>query len=270
MTPAGLIAARFGAPAFDPPEAVPEALAAILDRRVTRRFRAEAVPETLLATVLAAAQSAPSKSDLQQYSIIVWQDPRKIAAVADAIGTMPWIKDAPVLLLFCGDMLRGRRACLTHGRSHANDSIDTFLNASADAALAMGFSVMAADALGLGTCPISYVRNHLDLVAGLAALPEGVFPVAGLVLGWPQARNEVTPRLPPAVVVHRETYDDSALPEAFTSYDALRPRQKPRYPNVHGPAPEGCTWSENAARQLSVPERAGFRAWLASKGINLG
>ena len=75
--------------------------------------------------------------------------------------------------------------------------------------------------------------------------------------------------LPPVVVVHRETYDDSALPAALDAYDALRPRQKPRYPEVHGPAPEGCTWSENAARQLAVPERFGFRAWLRLRGFAL-
>ena len=148
--------------------------------------------------------------------------------------------------------------------------MDTFLNASADAALALGFCVMAAEASGLGTCPISYVRNHLKLVADLFGLPDGVFPVAGLTLGFPAARNATSPRLPPSVVVHRERYDDSGLAAALPAYDALRPPGKPRYPEVHGAKPEGCRWSENAARQLSVPERANFRDWLATKGINLG
>ncbi len=269
MTAEELLRARYGALPFAPPE-VPPGLAALLDRRVTRRYRADAVPDPLLDLVLAGAQSAPAKSDLQQYAILVTRDPAKIAAVADAIGTMPWIKDAPVLLLFCGDIRRGRRICALHGRDHANDSVDTFLNASADAALALGFGVMAADAAGLGTCPISYVRNHLDLVARLFGLPDGVFPVAGLTLGWPEARNATSPRLPPSVVVHRESYDDAGLEAALPAYDSLRPPGKPRYPEVHGPKPEGCSWSENAARQLSVPERANFRAWLASRGIHLG
>jgi nitroreductase/FMN reductase [NAD(P)H] len=147
--------------------------------------------------------------------------------------------------------------------------VDTFLNASVDAALAMAFCIMSAEAVGLGTCPISYVRNHLDLVAFLFGLPDGVFPVVGLTLGYPAARNEVSPRLPPSVVVHRERYDDSGLAAALPAYDALRPPAKPRYPEVHGAKPEGCRWSENTARQLSVPERANFRAWLARKGINL-
>ena len=76
--------------------------------------------------------------------------------------------------------------------------------------------------------------------------------------------------LPPNVVIHHERYDDSALAIAIPAYDALRPPGKPRYPEVHGAKPEGCVWSDNAARQLSVPERANFRAWLATKGINLG
>jgi nitroreductase/FMN reductase [NAD(P)H] len=268
-TPTDLIRARFGSVPFDVPETIPPALAALLDRRVTRRYRAEAIDDPLLDTVLAAAQSAPSKSDLQQFSIIVTRDAAKIARVADWIGTMPWIKDAPVLLLFCGDMRRGQAACTLHGRAHANNNMDTFLNTAVDAALAMGMAIAAADAAGLGTCPISYVRSHIEKVGPLFGLPGGVYPVAGLTLGWPEARNEPTPRLPPSVVVHREAYDDSNLPVAMAEYDALRPRQKPRYPEIHGPVPEGCTWSENAARQLSVPERFGFRTWLRLRGFAL-
>jgi nitroreductase/FMN reductase [NAD(P)H] len=269
MDAEALIRARYGALPFSPPE-IPAGLAMLLDRRVTRLYRPDPVPDALLDAVLAGAQSAPAKSDLQQYSILVTRDAVKIAAVADAIGTMPWIKQAPVLLLFCGDIRRGRQVCAAHGRAHANDSIDTFLNAAADAALALGFCVMAAEAAGLGTCPISYVRNNLALVQQLFGLPPGVFPLAGLTLGFPEARNETSPRLPPGLVVHRETYDDSGLAAALPAYDALRPPGKPRYPEVHGAKPEGCTWSENAARQLSVPERANFRAWLASRDINLG
>jgi nitroreductase/FMN reductase [NAD(P)H] len=269
MSAHDLIRARYGALPFEPPAEIPPALAALLDRRVTRRYAARPVEDALLDTILAAAQSAPSKSDLQQYSIIVTRDAGKIAAVADWIGTMPWIKDAPVLLLFCGDMRRGQAACTLHGRQHANNNMDTFLNTAVDAALAMGMAIAAADAAGLGTCPISYVRSHIEKVGPLFALPAGVYPVAGLSLGWPAARNETTPRLPPTAVVHRERYDDSALPTVIEAYDALRPRQKPRYPEIHGAAPEGCTWSENAARQLSVPERFGFRAWLRLRGFAL-
>ncbi|WP_165943583.1 nitroreductase family protein [Roseicella aquatilis] len=255
---------------FAPPDSVPPALATLLDRRVTRRYAPDPVPEPLLRTVLAAAQSAPSKSDLQQYAIILIQDAGKIARIADWIGGMDWIKGAPVFLLFCGDVRRGRRVCALHGRAHANDNVDTFLNATADAALALGFAVMAAEAAGLGACPISYVRNHVERIAPLCALPPGVFPVAGLTLGVPAApRNWLSPRLPQHLVVHSERYDDGGLEAALPAYDGARPPARPRYPEIHGPKPEGCGWSENAARQLSVPERFGLRPWLKWQGLSL-
>lgn len=273
--PEALIRGRYGitpnAPLpFTPAAEVPPGLAAILDRRVTRRYAAQTVPEPLLQTVLAGAQSAPSKSDLQQYAIIVIQDPAKIARIADWIGGMDWIKQAPVFLLFCGDVRRGRRVAALHGREHANDNVDTFINATADAALALGFTVMAADAAGLGSCPISYVRNHVEKIGPMCGLPKGVFPVAGLTLGFPEgARNWLSPRLPQDVVVHRERYDESALESALPGYDAARPPARPRYPEILGPKPEGCGWSENAARQLAVPERFGLRTWLKHQGLSL-
>ncbi|MFL1461256.1 nitroreductase family protein [Roseococcus sp. DSY-14] len=260
--------ARYGFLPFAPPEGS-EALRPLLDRRVTRRFTAQEVPDGLLRMVVAGAQSAPSKSDLQQYSIIAIRGHATRARIAQAIGTMPWIAEAPVLLLFCGDLRRNRLVGARAGLPNANDSVDSFINATADAALALGFAVMAAEALGLGSCPVSYVRNHLDLVRDLCALPAGVFPLAGLALGWPAARNEVSARLPPEVVLHAERHAD-ADPAAIAAYDARRPPAKPRYPEVHGAAPGGCRWSENVARQLSVPERPGTRDWLAGHGIALG
>jgi len=262
-----LLQARYGAVPFEPPAEIPPALAMILDRRVTRKYAATALDDTLLNTVLAAAQSSPSKSDLQQYSIIVIRDRAVTEKIAGWIGTMPWIADAPVLLIFCGDMRRGQRICDIHGREHANNNMDTFLNCTVDAASAMAHTILAAEAAGLGTCPISYVRNHNEKIAPMLKLPRGVFPIAGLTLGWPAARERVSPRLPQNVVVHRETYDDSGLEAALPGYDALRPPAKPRYPEVFGAASE--TWSANASRQLGVPERTGFRAWLRHRGFAL-
>lgn len=249
-------------------------LAALLDRRVTRKYRTEPVPDPVLDAVLAAAQSAPSKSDLQQYSIVVLTDPGPIGRIADWIGSMPWIKDAPVFLLFCADIHRGREACRMHGMAHGNDNLDTFLNASVDAALAMAFAIQAADALGLGTCPISYVRNHIEKLTPMLGLPEAVFPVAGLTLGWPEHRALPSMRLPPSVVVHRGRYHAETLPAELAAYDARRRAREPlaasklKNNEVYGPK-DGVGWSENAARQLSVPERHGFRAYLRTRGLRI-
>lgn len=267
-----LMRARFGLDLPDPE--IPDAACALLDRRVARRYRDEEVSDALLDGLLAAAQSAPSKSDLQQYSVVVIRDRACIKRIADWIGTMDWIATAPVFLVWCGDMRRGQRLCELHGMAHANNNLDTFLNTAVDCALAMGAFMVAADGAMLGTCPISYVRSHIERVAPLLGLPHGVYPMAGLAVGWPAFRRPVSMRLPPRVVVHRERYDDSALPDEVAAYDERRREREPiaaislKNLDVYGPK-EGVGWSENVARQLSVPERFGFAAWLRTRGFDL-
>jgi nitroreductase/FMN reductase [NAD(P)H] len=267
-----LLKARFG---MDLPGVeVPDVIAPLLDRRVVRRYTDQGVPDSLLDALLAAAQSAPAKSDLQQYSVVVMRDAPRIKQIADWIGTMDWIATAPVFLVWCGDMRRGQRLCELHDMPHANNNLDTFLNTAVDCSLAMAQFMAAADAVGLGTCPISYVRSHIERVSPLLGLPSGVYPVAGLTVGWPVFRRPISMRLPPSVVVHRERYDDSDLERDAASYDARRREREPVAPgslknNDVYPPRDGVGWSENVARQLSVPERFGFAAYLRTKGFDL-
>jgi nitroreductase/FMN reductase [NAD(P)H] len=267
-----LLTARFGMELLG--VEVPDVIAPLLDRRVVRRYTDQAVPDSLLDALLAAAQSAPAKSDLQQYSVVVMRDAPRIKQIADWIGTMDWIATAPVFLVWCGDMRRGQRLCELHNMPHANNNLDTFLNTAVDCSLAMAQFMAAAETVGLGTCPISYVRSHIERVSPLLGLPSGVYPVAGLTVGWPVFRRPVSMRLPPSIVVHRERYDDSALERDAAAYDARRREREPVAPgslknNDVYPPREGVGWSENVARQLSVPERFGFAAYLRTKGFDL-
>jgi nitroreductase/FMN reductase [NAD(P)H] len=267
-----LLQARFGIDL--PGTEVPDAIASLIDRRVSRRYTDQDVPDSLLDALLAAAQSAPAKSDLQQYSIIVMRDRPRIKQIAAWIGTMDWIATAPVFLVWCGDMRRGQKLCAMHDMPHANNNLDTFLNTAVDCALSMGQFMTAADAVGLGTCPISYVRSHIERVSPLLGLPDGVYPVAGLTVGWPVFRRPVSMRLPPSIVVHPERYDDSALASDIKAYDERRHARDPvasgsQKNNDIYPPRDGVCWSENVARQLSVPERFGFAAYLKTKGFDL-
>ena len=267
-----LLQARFGTGM--PGVEVPDAIAPLLDRRVVRRYTDRDVPDSLLDALLAAAQSAPAKSDLQQYSVVVMRDAPRIKQIADWIGTMDWIATAPVFLIWCGDMRRGQLLCDLHNMPHANNNLDTFLNTAVDCSLAMAQFMAAADAVGLGTCPISYVRSHIERVSPLLGLPNGVYPVAGLTVGWPVFRRPVSMRLPPSIVVHRERYDDVQLENDIMTYDERRRDRDPvaasglKNNDVYPPR-DGVGWSENAARQLSVPERFGFAAYLRTKGFDL-
>ncbi len=253
---------------------VPVAIEALLKRRVIRKYTSDPISDQTLALLLSASQSAPTKSNLQQYSIIVIRDPAVRNQVADLVPSMPWMKTAPVIAVFLGDVRRIRRLAELRGHDYQNNNADTFMNAAVDAALAMQCFIIAADHLGLGTCPISYVRNRIDDLADILALPDGVFPIAGLCVGYPDDPGYVSMRLPQSVVVHEDRYNDEELAADIADYDERNHARFPlspakqRHTEKYGVL-EKCTWSENVARQLSLPERAGFADFLRRKGIDL-
>ena len=269
----GLTEGRYG---FDLeiPADVPDGVQALLNRRVIRKYKTNPISEQTMALLLSAAQSAPTKSNLQQYSIVIIRDPEVRNAVSELVPSMPWVRNAPVIAIFLGDVRRIRRLAEIRGHTYQNNNADTYMNAAVDAALAMQCFITAADYLGLGTCPISYVRNRIDDLAEILDLPDGVFPISGLCVGYPDDAGYVSMRLPQKVVVHQDLYNDDDLETDVKDYDdrnherfALTPT-KQRHTDKYGVL-EKCTWSENVARQLSLPERAGFADYLKRKGINL-
>ena len=249
-------------------------LAAILDRRTHRRYADRPVPEALLDLLFACAFSASAKSDLQQASVVRVADPALRAELAALIPAMPWIGAAPVFLVWCGDGRRIRRICELRGKPFANDHLDAAFNPTVDAALAMQTFILAAEASGLGCCPISVLRNHAARVAELLELPQWVFPVAGLSVGWPAAEGYISMRLPPSVTVHTDRYDDDRLAAGVDAYDRRRdraysiPEEKQRDRERFGRA-AFYGWSEDKARQVSHRERADFGAFLARQGFRL-
>jgi nitroreductase/FMN reductase [NAD(P)H] len=159
-------------------------------------------------------------------------------------------------------------------RPFPNDTLDMFMNAAVDAGLVLQSFVTGAEAMGLGCCPISVVRNHVEKLSELLALPAGVFPVAGLTLGYPSQPGWISMRLPPALTVHTDRYDDSRFEAEIEGYDRRRnarhaiPESDWRHVDRFGkPALYG--WSEDKARQVSVPERQDLGTFVRRQGFNL-
>jgi len=129
----------------------------------------------------------------------------------------------------------------------------------------------AADAVGLGTCPISVIRDHSELVSELFELPELVFPVAGMCVGWPKTAGKVSPRLSLESTLHEDRYDEGNLEENIKAFDVRRAATHPlkvRDPEVWEEV-ESYGWSEDKARQFGVPQCADFGAFIRKKGFNL-
>ena len=264
---------RFGAaPAVD--SALPglDELARMAGHRSHRRFADRAVAPALLELLFACALSAPSKSDLQQADIVRVAERARIKAIADGIPDMPWIANAPVFLVFCGNNRRIRQIGEWRGKPFANEHLDHFMNAAVDAGIVMTSFIRAAEAVGLGCCPISAVRNQPEATSRLLDLPAGVFPVAGLCVGYPAEEGRITPRLSLQVTVHTDRYDEAGVKEKIEAYDrrrdAVLPYRRQRNPERFGRA-DFYGWSEDKARQYAVPERADFGAFIRSKGFSL-
>ena len=158
---AALITARFGLAAGAGREMSAEGtLATMLSHRVCRAYTDQAVSEELMQLLFAAAFSAPSKSDLQQATVLRVIDPAKRATLEGWLASMPWIAAAPQLMIFCGDNRRTRRIAELRGKPFPNDTLDMFMNAAVDAGIVLQAFVTAAESAGLGCCPLSLVRDR--------------------------------------------------------------------------------------------------------------
>ncbi|MCE9640898.1 MAG: nitroreductase family protein, partial [Betaproteobacteria bacterium] len=132
------VAERFGdkiKAAADQPGA--ESLARMLEHRSHRRYTAQTVDPALLKLLFACALSAPSKSDLQQADIVHVSAADKRKAMADLIPDNPWVRTAPVFLIFCGNNRRTRQVAELRGKPFANDHLDAFMNSAVDAGIVL-------------------------------------------------------------------------------------------------------------------------------------
>jgi nitroreductase len=268
---AAAINRRYGE-AVEVPTGVSDALAAMNERSVCRRYRAAPVPEPLLRLLFATALASPTKSDLQQASVMRVISPADRAAIHALLPGSPWIAGAPEFLVFCGDGFRLRRIFERRGRDFPNEHLDAFFNAAVDGAIVLSTFVQAAGLAGLGSCPISEIRNHAQTIAEMLALPDWVFPIAGLTLGWPDKYEPFSPRLALTATVHEGRYEASRVDRELDEYDDRRIRDRPyrrqRLPERFGTA-DRYGWTEDKARQYSEPQRADFGAFVRRKRYRL-
>ena len=255
----------------DPDLAGLEHVESIVKHRVIRRYSARPVEESLLRLICACALSAPSKSDLQQRDVLVVRDTQIRGEIAALLPDMPWIGHAPCFLVFLANGRRIPALSEARGKPFPNNHLDLLFNATADAALALANAVMAANAVGLGSCPISVVRDHAERISELLALPDRVIPLAGLCLGWPADPGRLSPRLPLGLTLHVDQFNDTDLLSHIEAYDAQRNALGP-YRTQRDSARWGESdrygWSEDKVRQYAVPQRTEFGDYVRRRGFS--
>jgi nitroreductase len=102
-------------------------------------------------------------------------------------------------------------------------------------------------------------------VAELLELPESVYPVVGLCLGWPAQDPEVKPRLSLEAVLKEDRYGDPDAVEEIRSYD-LRLRE---YYRNRTEGRKDSSWSEEMKALVGKESRPHMRAFLAGQGFTM-
>ncbi len=207
-----------------PPAQWNQVLETILNHRSVRGFLPDALPDGTLETLVAAAQSASTSSNLQVWSVIAVRDAERKSRIATLAGNQQFIRDAPLLLIWLADLARlDGIAADRQLQVEGSHFLEAFILGVVDAALASQSAILAAESLGLGGVYIGAMRNLPEEVATELKLPPHVFAVFGMSIGYPDPAKAtgIKPRLPQGIVLHHEQYDSDLKRDAIERYNAV-------------------------------------------------
>lgn len=240
-----------------------ETLDLLHNHRSIRKFTGDPIDNNLFHKLIIAGQAAASSSFLQGVTILRVTDPAKRAEFKEITGGQAYVETAPEFLVFCADLSRPMRCCSEHGGRPVEGMTEHFIIATVDAALYAQNVAVAAEAAGLGICYIGAIRNNAARSSELLDLPQQVYPVFGMCIGWPDQDPEVKPRLPISVILKENGYSLVGESEAIAAYDEeMRNYYATRSANI-----KIQCWSEQMAGLLSKESRLHMRAFLESKGF---
>ncbi|WP_036231027.1 oxygen-insensitive NADPH nitroreductase [Marinobacterium jannaschii] len=231
--------------------------------RSIRKFTPETVDQALVERLIEAGQSAATSSFIQACSVIQVNDADNRSQLAECAGGQVYVAQAPLFLVFCADMQRHRQACEMHEAEMQSGFTEQFLTASLDCALFAQNVMVAAESQGLGGVYIGGLRNQIARVAELLELPELVYPVFGLCLGYPDQNPEVKPRLPLPVVLKQDRYDNQADHEHLQDYD----KEVRDYYRSRTGGNKEMSWTEQISGMLVKEARPHMLPFLQQRGF---
>lgn len=218
------LVARYGTPWTAPLPAWNATLDTLLAHRSVRNFADRPLPEGTLETLIAAAQSASTSSNLQTWSVVAVEDPERKARLSTLAANQSQVREAPLFLVWLADLARleaagERNAASVEGLHY----METLVVGMIDAALAAQNAMVALESLGLNGVYIGAIRNQPEQVAAELGLPPRVMPVFGMCVGYADETRPATvkPRLPQPVVLHREQYNVPSQIPAIDRYDEV-------------------------------------------------
>ena len=240
----------------------------MLKHRSVRAFTEQELPVGLLDELIACGQQASTSSNLQAYTIIQVADPERKEALANLCADQTQIHQSAVFLAFCADLNRCKMAGEMHSVERFDgDFAEALLLATVDVALVMQNVAVAAESVELGICMIGAMRNKPMAVGELLELPNFVYAVAGMCIGYPGEDPEVKPRLPLGAVLHRERYLDQAAHRAHLEvYDS----EISKFYKTQKMHPEDSRWTTVAGgRAGQFHRRLELDGFLSQQGFRV-
>lgn len=254
-----------------------QVLSALMHRASVRKFTEVPVAEETLRTVVRAGQQAPFTG--QMYSVIVVTSRPTRERLRPHFG--PLVTQAPVFMLICVDFLRLEAFLSSRGRTNRLDDMSMLFLGIQDASYAGMNMVLAAQALGLGSVFLGAAPFAATALAEIFQLPPRVYPLVGLVLGYPAEYPPARPRIPVDLVFMRESYqratpaqvqaalevmDQGLLQEGYYArLQAMIPLEKGQDTHDY----TSYSWSEHIARKYGQMRPRDILAMLRRQGIDV-
>ncbi|MGE4584262.1 MAG: nitroreductase family protein [Sphaerochaeta sp.] len=208
-----------------------ETLHLLNQRRSIRSFEQRPIEAEQLRLLKEATLRAPSAGNMILYSIIEVHDPAKKEQLAEICDNQMMITKAPLVWVFLADMQKWVNYFKESGAvDHAMQQKDIPFRKPGlgdlhlcmqDAIVAAQNAVVAAQALGLGSCYIGDVIERFEDLRQLLDLKQYTIPACMLIFGYPKGKQQatkLTPRCPASSVFMLDTYAEPHLPDMERAY----------------------------------------------------
>jgi len=181
---------------------------AMMQRKSIREYRDKPVPDDVIETVVLAGQRAPFAA--QMGSVLLSRRAEK----------NPF--RAPLLFTICADVHRLERIMAYRGWRLKTNDLSILLFAIQDACYMAENMVIAAESLGLGSCYLGAAPYIAATLRREYKVPEHVFPVVQLTMGYPSEDPPTRPRYPVSFHCFENEYaemDEESVREAARVMD---------------------------------------------------
>lgn len=239
-----------------------DAISLLRSHSSVRQFEDMPVSQRTVDIILKCTQRAPTSSNLQAYTIIQVEDKAKRRALKEYSGGQAWLEDAPLVFLFCGDLFRSQQLLQPEDR-HVLHNAELFTVAVTDASLAAQRALITAQACGLGGVIVGGIRNETAKTAELFELPELVFPLFAMCLGYPKVVPVQRPRLETRFIHAVDRYPTLPTERELADYD----EQILRYFQEHTNDPNVFGWVAREQHAIASKPRYSVAEFLHDAGF---